>query len=123
MAVTATSSSTGNVTPQVIAEILGGDRMSLSNAAKLFPGGRQDKPMSPSCIWRWIRDGIRSDGGVRVRLEAARVGKRWHTSAAACRRFVLAMNGVAEESMERALPKSEVRPHTVAEGELRRRGV
>jgi hypothetical protein len=60
--------------------------ISLVDAARLLPPARQGRPVSMSCILRWILSGVRTPSGV-VRLEAVRLGGRWLTSREALQRF------------------------------------
>jgi hypothetical protein len=60
----------------------------LQEAAHRQPKGRQGKPTHPSTIYRWITIGVHLRGGEVVRLEGARIGGRWLTSAEAIQRFV-----------------------------------
>jgi hypothetical protein len=62
---------------------------SLSQAAKLLPPGRRGRPVSLSCLLRWVLDGVRTSNGT-VRLEAVRLGGRWITSVEALQRFAAA---------------------------------
>jgi hypothetical protein len=62
---------------------------SLSQAAKLLPPGRRGRPVSLSCLLRWVLDGVRTPNGP-VRLEAVRLGGRWITSLEALQRFAAA---------------------------------
>jgi hypothetical protein len=72
-------------------DLKNGSTISLAAAAKLLPPGRNGRPVSISCIFRWIVDGVLSpDGKTRVRLEAARMGGRWLTSVPALERFAMA---------------------------------
>jgi hypothetical protein len=73
----------------VTSEILAGSGLSLSQAAKKFPSFREDKPVAPSTVFRWIASGVRLPDGSRVRLEAVRLGGRWLTSAPAIERFIV----------------------------------
>jgi hypothetical protein len=61
--------------------------ISLSEAARLLPPGRRNRPVSFSCVLRWILDGVRLPSGSVVRLEAVRLGGRWLTSKEALQRF------------------------------------
>jgi hypothetical protein len=61
--------------------------LSLSQAARLLPPGRRGRPVTLSCLLRWVLDGIDAPSGGRVRLEAARLGGRWVTSREALQRF------------------------------------
>ncbi len=63
--------------------------ISLDQAAKLLPPNRNGRPVSLSCIFRWITDGVSTPSG-KVRLEGERVGRRWLTSVEAVQRFAAA---------------------------------
>jgi hypothetical protein len=65
--------------------------ISLTQAARLLPRGRGDRPVTLSCLLRWIRYGARSPSGELVRLEAIRLGGRWVTSREALQRFAEAL--------------------------------
>jgi hypothetical protein len=69
-------------------EVAGGQGISLAQAAALIPPARAGRPVSPSCVFRWIRDGVKTPSGERVHLEAARLGGRLITSRAALERFM-----------------------------------
>lgn len=69
--------------------ILSETTLSLPAAAKRLPPYRGDRPVSVSCLMRWILDGIRTAHG-NVRLEAVRLGGHWLTSAQALERFAAA---------------------------------
>lgn len=64
--------------------------ITLTAAARLLPPGRRGQPVSLSCIFRWITDGVLLENGQRVRLEAARLGGRWLTTVPALERFAAA---------------------------------
>jgi hypothetical protein len=53
-------------------EIANGHGMLLSQAVRRFPSNRNNRPVTLSCILRWIIDGVVGPTGERVRLEAAR---------------------------------------------------
>jgi len=63
--------------------------LSLPQAAKRLPSYRGDRPVSVSCIMRWILAGVPTAAG-RVHLEAVRLGGRWLTSVEAIDRFAAA---------------------------------
>ena len=63
----------------------------LTDAARLAGPGRGNRPTHLSTVLRWILDGVKTPSGERVRLEAARIGSRWMTTAAAVQRFVEAL--------------------------------
>jgi hypothetical protein len=61
--------------------------LGLAQAARRVPSGRQDRPVNPSTLFRWIHDGVKLAGGRIVRLEGIRLGGRWLTSLEALQRF------------------------------------
>ena|SRR5262245_53038110 len=61
--------------------------ISLTQAARLLPPGRRGRPVSLSCVLRWVLTGATGPSGERVRLEAVRLGGRWVTSREALQRF------------------------------------
>ena len=65
--------------------------LTLSQAAKLVPSYRAGRPTHVSRLVRWITNGVRTDDGRQVKLEALRLGGQWVTSAAAIQRFAEAM--------------------------------
>ena len=79
---------------QVIQEIMGGDALGLGAAARKVPAHRGEGQANPSTIWRWINMGAKARDGRTVRLESARIGGRWMTSAAALARFFAALTPV-----------------------------
>ena len=58
------------------------DIRSLTNATKLLPARRGDRPPHVSCLFRWAKHGLRG-----VRLETLRVGGTLCTSREALERF------------------------------------
>src|SRR5713101_4891784 len=60
--------------------------ISLSQAARMLPPGRRGRPVTLSCLLRWVLDGVKTPDGP-VRLEAVRLGGRWITSIEALERF------------------------------------
>ena len=79
-------SETCNVTNEVL--LTGG--LSLPQAARKFPPYRKNRPVSPSTIFRWIRDGVVLASGDRLWLEGIRLSGRWLTSEQALARFISA---------------------------------
>jgi Protein of unknown function (DUF1580) len=76
-------------TPPVIREILAGDHLTLTQAARKLPPHRGNA-VAPSTLWRWHFKGLGTPDGRRVHLELARVGGKWLTSLAALTRFITA---------------------------------
>ncbi len=69
------------------ASLLSETLISLSDAARRLPPGRGRRPVSFSCVLRWITTGVPGPDGQRVRLEGVRVGGRWLTSEEALARW------------------------------------
>jgi hypothetical protein len=61
--------------------------VTLAQAGRLLPPGRNNKTPSLSCILRWVMTGCRAPSGELVKLEACRLGDRWITSREALQRF------------------------------------
>jgi hypothetical protein len=76
------------LTPQLLEEIEAGQGEPLVRAARRIPPYRQNKPVTISCLVRWILSGVRGPGGKKVHLEAARLAGRWITTPGALSRFV-----------------------------------
>lgn len=74
--------------------------LTLADAAERFPSSRQGKPTHYGTVVRYITRGIPCRNGERVKLEAARLGGRWYTSAEAIQRF-------ADNLTEASMPSSE----------------
>jgi hypothetical protein len=97
--------------------------LSLSDAARRLPPYRQSRPVSLSCIMRWILAGVRTPRG-RVRLEAIRLGGRWLTSVEALERFAVAQTPDLAERPQ--LPRTSTmrrRASTRAEAQLQQLGI
>jgi hypothetical protein len=84
--------------------------LSLSDAAKRLPPHRRGRPVHPSCIFRWIFEGVRLPSRERVRLEAVRLGGRWLTSVEALQRFA-----------ERLTPRIDTEPGPTPRSPTQRR--
>jgi hypothetical protein len=75
---------------QLLQEISDGSGEPLSRAARRFPAYRLGRPVTLSCLVRWITAGVRGPDGERIRLEAARLAGRWLTTPQAVQRFIAA---------------------------------
>jgi hypothetical protein len=88
------------------AEIMAGDSLSASQAAKIIPHSRLNKPLSPQTVVRWIVSGIKNHDGQRLRLEGKRLGGSWFTSRAAILRWMERQTpDLADEEGATAQPK------------------
>ena len=65
---------------------------SFAEAAGRLPALRAGKSVNPSTVWRWTKRGVRARNGVRVRLEAIKVGGTCCTSDEALLRFFHALS-------------------------------
>jgi hypothetical protein len=65
--------------------------VSLAEATKWLPTGRNDSRPHVSTLLRWITSGAKGPDGSRVRLDAVRIGGRWVTSREALQRFIAAL--------------------------------
>lgn len=77
-------------TGELAAEIARGEGLGMAAAARRFPSARSGKPCHPATVTRYGVSGTRTKDGRTVRLEVARCGSRWVTSAAAIERFIAA---------------------------------
>jgi hypothetical protein len=105
-------------------EVLAGSGLSLLQAARKLPPGRNGAPVNGATLWRWVVDGVNLPGGRRLRLEGCRVSGRWLTSEQALARFIDAQTPNLDAGKD-AAPRSPGRrkaASTAAEAELRRAG-
>src|SRR4051794_2581017 len=86
--------------------------ISLSDAARLLPRGRRGRPVSISCLLRWIITGARLPSGERVRLEGLRLGGRWVTSMQAIQRFAIRLTPQLDDTPTRAASKGPTTSRT-----------
>lgn len=80
--------------------------ISLSEAARLLPPGRRGRPVSLSCVLRWVFSGAPGPSGERVRLEALRLGGRWITSREAMQRFAERLTPCLESAPQTSTPRT-----------------
>jgi hypothetical protein len=80
--------------------------ISVAQAARRLPSSRLDRPVSPSCVWRWIARGYRLADGRVVRLEGVRVCGRWLTSAEALARFFAAQTPPPDNAVPTHAPRT-----------------
>jgi hypothetical protein len=67
------------------------------------------------CLLRWVLDGIRTADGLRVRLEAARLGGRWLTTAGALARFAAAQTPDLDAPADTPVPRGATQRRRAAE--------
>lgn len=75
----------------ILEEIAEGKGQSLTQLAKLIPSRRKGRPVTLSCILRWVLDGIEAPNGERVRMEALKTPSGWISTPAALTRFLSAL--------------------------------
>ena len=94
----------------IATEVLSGSGLSLAQAARRFPPFRNNKPIAPSTVFRWISSGVRLPGGTRIRLEAVRLGGRYLVSEESIVRFIQAQTpnfDAAPTTLPRTLSQCE----------------
>lgn len=112
------------ITEALLAEIAAGKGETLTVAARRFPPTRAGRPVTLSCLLRWVLEGVKTVSGVRVHLEAARNAGRWVTSPAAIQRFIAAQNPESSEQMSVGRsPGKRQRASERAERELEKAGI
>jgi hypothetical protein len=79
----------------ILGEILSGQGLYLSQAARLLPRHRQNRPVHPTTLSRWAHQGVRLPDGTVIRLEAVRCAGRLVTTAAALKRFLASQSPAA----------------------------
>src|SRR5262245_69457 len=96
----------------------------LSHASKFLPSARRGRPVTLSCLLRWVFDGVKSPEGKRVRLEALRLGGKWVTSMEALQRFAECQTPVFGQPDKAILrsPTKRMKAAQRAEKELERAG-
>ncbi len=112
--------------PSVQVEIVAGQGVALSAAARRLPSTRAGRPVAASTLWRWSCQGVKAPDGRRVHLEVARCGCRWLTSEPALARFLQALNGQADAPAEAPPSKQSARRAAEvagAQAELRANGM
>ena len=102
-------------------ELLNEEIISLATAAKMLPGSRGAKHVSPATMFRWCSDGITSAAGERVRLEHIRAGGRLLTTKQAMMRFLEALTAVPDAAPVRS-PAQRRRDSQKAAKELEKMG-
>ncbi len=102
------------LTEQLLKEIEAGQGETLTRAARRVPRTRRDRPVTLSCLFRWITTGVIGPDGERVKLEAARLAGKWVTTPGAIRRFVEAQTPHVAAEATRA-PRSPARRQRASE--------
>jgi hypothetical protein len=88
---------------RVISEIVSGDGLSLSHAARTIATG-SDTHADPSTIWRWARKGYKLENGEVIFLEVAKLGGKWLTSKAALTRFLESVTAASTQQDQNTSP-------------------
>jgi hypothetical protein len=110
---------------QLLEEIEAGQGETLTQAARRVPRTRQDRPVTLSCLLRWIMSGVIGPNGQRIKLEAARLANRWITTPGAISRFVVAQTP-SPPSGEASTPRTAGKRRRASEAaarELERIGI
>lgn len=88
-----------------VRNILSEKLISLSQAARRFPGTNGAESVSPSTLWRWAMKGCRADDSRIVKLRVVRAGARWFTTEAAIAEFVESLSAFTNDD-ELEVPRS-----------------
>ncbi len=84
------------VSDLLLDEIDRGEGEPHSRLARRLPPTRLGRPVTLSCVLRWVLDGARGPDGGRVKLEGVRLAGKWISTAGALRRFILAQTPAGE---------------------------
>jgi hypothetical protein len=90
--------------------------ISLSSAARLFPGERAGRSISPSTVYRWATRGLPLPDGRVVKLAIWRVGRKWVTTEESLADFIDAQ----QPNADGPLPPPRDAPAQRHEGEVAR---
>jgi hypothetical protein len=100
--------------------------ITLAQAAARLPPNRLHRPVTASCVLRWVLSGVKVPGGGRMKLEAVRLGGRWLTSVEALERFAARQTPGLDAATNGAPPRppaSRQRASERAEKELAKIGI
>ncbi len=96
-------------------EILAGEGLYLSTAAKLLPPCRAGRPTHASTLYRWAVRGVLLPNGTVVRLETTRITGRMLTTRGAIKRFLAAQaTGEPQPTAPLRTPTKREREHAAA---------
>lgn len=100
-------------------KILNENLLSFAGAARHLPPNAAGCRVHISTLVRWRIRGVRG-----VRLEAIRIGGRWHTSREALARFAVAVTAAVEKAAEpNAVPDPRPAHLDLVTAELERAGI
>ena len=74
--------------------------LTMAQAARLRPLGRNGRPTHPSTVYRWISHGLRG-----IRLEAIRLGGTTYTSREALQRFADSLTMASVRPAAKVIPR------------------
>ncbi len=106
-------------------EIAAGHGKYLGQIARVVPPSREDKAVTPSCVFRWVTEGVRVLGGGRVRLEAMKLAGRFISTPMALARFLEAQTPQAssESAPGQSSPGKRLKAAERAGAELDKLGI
>src|SRR5262245_19029756 len=104
------------LTNTLLKEIEAGQGETLTRAARRVPRTRQNKPVTQSCLFRWVTAGVVGPDGRRIKLEAARIAGKWVTTPGAIRRFVAAQTpNLTDTPLAAPPPRSPIQRRRASE--------
>jgi hypothetical protein len=90
----------------------------LAAAARMVPAVDGEGAVTAKTVGRWAKKGIRSPGGLTVRLEVIRLGRRILTSREAVRRFFEKLQQQPADVLPIRGPAERARASEASEAEL-----
>lgn len=101
--------------------------LSLPEVARKLPPNRGSKPVHPATLTRWIRRGVLSSDGKRIRLKAMRLPGGWRTTPEWVNRFLERITSdrieaSGDDASEIRSPSERERASTRARQELKASG-
>jgi Protein of unknown function (DUF1580) len=116
-----------NVAAHVSVRVLGGISMIDLSAEQIITFAQAAETLSkkghtvnPSTVWRWASRGIRTKDGTLVKLDAARLGGRWITSAQAIQKFSNALTGTTTPAADSRATRTPGRRRLASERAAKR---
>jgi hypothetical protein len=80
--------------------------LSLAAAAHRLPSLREDRPVNPATVLRWVVKGTLLPDGSRLRLPAVKVAGRWCTTVEALNSYVTDITAAALPTSTMATPRT-----------------
>jgi hypothetical protein len=89
--------------------------LSLAAAAHRLLSLRQDRPVNPATVLRWVLKGTLLPDGTRLRLPAVKVAGRWCTTVEALEGYLADITAAALPVSTTAAPRSPIQRKRASE--------